>query len=1214
MKKLLTTCTAFFAVLALFAQSSAGFWSASNRSDFARPAFMPQAWQAHSLDLDGMRNHLRQAPMEFTAAAQNAPLQLVLPMPDGSMQAFAVWESPVMEPALAEQYPMIKTYAGKSLTNQGTTLRIDYSPQGFNAIIHTGTQTAFIAPNAPDEQVYLSFWLKDVDLTTPEAQEFHCEVNHTEEEIAAFTENFTPNTDRSALPVDLYTYRLAVATTGEYSLSEGNTPASVLAAVVNVVNNVNSVFERDAAVRLLLIANTDQVFHYNANDPYTNGNTESMISQNPAVLNGAFTVDGYDIGHVFGTNGGGLANLAGVCNGEGGLAQFPKARAASCKFGPYSGPLFYIIAGHEMGHQFNATHTFNSCDNENETPATAYEPGSGSTIMCYNGNDVCGANHVQPTSDPFFHVNSMLRVQEFTRTGGGNQCKQIVAEGNEMPVANIPMAGGFFIPKSTPFSLTGVGSDVDDPFANLTYTWEQYDLGPWSPLGSPMGTAPLFRWYPPTSNPTRIFPKIETIVTNASDIREVLPTTDRVLTFRFVVRDNHSNAGEAGAFNYDEIQFNCAASAGPFLVTYPNNAETFTVGDYVEVTWDVANTNLAPINCEKVNLHLSTDGGFTYPIQLLAQTANDGSAFVVMPNLPTTTARIRVEAADNIFFDISNQNFTIVAPTLPGYVFTTDPGDGALSCDEITVNLETEALLGYADPITFSLSNPPAGVVATFSPTSVTPGQSSTLTLNTSGAAQTGDIVISVVASSSGLPDQTRVLTITIVDTDLSGITASSPADGASGQETLPSFAWSDLPNADSYDIEIATDPGFTNIVDNATGLTTNQYTPSITLEDDQVYYWRVKASNLCGEGDFGDPFSFRTVNQTCIQKASAGDQNDINIPGTGLPLIQSVINIPQAGEISEVNVTKVKGNQSAIRDIKIRLKGPDNTAVELLSQPSCNGSNFDCGFDDQSPLTLANCPQTGLKYKPVGSLTDFIGKNSQGDWTLELEVVDTDGEGGNFDEWALEICAGIQSANPVITKNDTLGVPPGEYNLIYSDNLIVTDADNLPSELEFTIVTNTAHGQVELNGQPLGVGDHFTMLDVYASAVTYSNTNAAATYDYFTFSVNDGEGGYTGTPRFNIKMDEDAMIGAADGQVEAGELFLYPNPATDEVNIVLGKNAGTAISAALFDAQGRTMHAPSSGLGSDSLKMNTADVRPGLYFVQVKTVGGTFVRKIVVQ
>lgn len=1211
MKKLLTTCFALLSVMAVFAQSSAGFWGNNSRSNFAQPSFMPQEYQAHSLDLDAMRNYLRQAPLEFTAAAQSNPLQLVLPMPNGTMETFEVWESPIMEPALADQYPMIKTFGGRSLLHPGNTIRFDYSPQGFNAILHTDEGTALITPNNADEQVYLSFWVKNVDFNSPAAQQFHCEVETSQADIDSFTENFAPATDRTAANVDLFTYRLAVATTKEYSDDYGATPATVLANVVTVINNVNSVFERDLAVRVVLIANTDQAFQFTVQDPYTNGNTEMMISQNPAVLNAAFTINGYDIGHVFGTNGGGLASTGGVCNGNA-LAQYPKAKAASCKFGPYDGPLFYIIVGHEMGHQFNALHTFNKCDMENESPETAYEPGSGSTIMCYNGNGVCGVNHLQPTSDPYFHNNSLVRIQAFTRTGDGAQCKAVVTGNNTTPEADIPMEGGFFIPKSTPFSLTGTASDAEDPNSALTYCWEQYDLGPPSTLGSPTGTAPLFRSYPPKTTPTRNFPKIETIIAGTNDIQEILPFYDRELTFRFTVRDNHV---PPGAFNYDEIKFNCTASAGPFLVSYPNGSEVFSVGEYVQATWDVANTNLSPVNCKKVNIYLSTDGGMTYPTLLLSQGDNDGAAYVVMPNMPTTNARIRVEAADNIFFDISNQNFTIEAASAPGYILTTNPQEGGLACDEFLVNIQTSALLGYSGAVTLAVNGLPAGATATFSTNPVTAGQSTTLTVNTSGVTSTGDISFNIVASSPGQPDQTRSLTIQIVDTDLSGIAATSPTDGAANQSTLPTFAWSALPNASTYDIQIATDPGFTNIVDSGTGLTTTQYIPTATLLDDQVYYWRVRASNLCGNGDFTDPFSFQTLKQSCVEVSSSGDQNGINIPSTGLPLITSKVNITQGGTISDVNVKKVMATHSALRHIQVRVKGPDGTKAILMSEPNCGSNSLNAGFNDESPNTITACPMANFTYKPTEPLSIFNGKASQGEWALELEVVNTDGLGGTFNNWTLEVCGSSSSDNPIIVKNDTLGVPPGGTNRIYTDNLVVNDADNTWDDLVFTIVKNTAYGQVKLEGQTLGVGSTFTMRDVFENYLTYTNTNTAALYDYFTFSVNDGSGGFAGTPKFNIKMDENAgIIGSAKGQVDDARFQIFPNPATSEVNMVFAPQLGKPLAVLLLDVQGRRVSVGVSGLETEFVKLNTTHVVPGLYLVQARTAQGVFVRKVVIE
>jgi hypothetical protein len=77
------------------------------------------------------------------------------------------------------------------------------------------------------------------------------------------------------------------------------------------------------------------------------------------------------------------------------------------------------------------------------------------------------------------------------------------------------------------------------------------------------------------------------------------------------------------------------------------------------VTWDVANTTSAPINAALVKISLSVDGGQSFPHVLAESTANDGSEVVNVPNAPTGAARVKVEAVGNIFFDISDQNFSI---------------------------------------------------------------------------------------------------------------------------------------------------------------------------------------------------------------------------------------------------------------------------------------------------------------------------------------------------------------------------------------------------------------------------------------------------------------------------------------------------------------------------------------------------------------------------
>src|SRR5437868_4257971 len=102
-------------------------------------------------------------------------------------------------------------------------------------------------------------------------------------------------------------------------------------------------------------------------------------------------------------------------------------------------------------------------------------------------------------------------------------------------------------------------------------------------------------------------------------------------------------------------------TSGPFAVTAPNTAVTWTVGTTQAVTWSVANSNLAPVSCANVKISLSTDGGNTFPTVLLASTPNDGTETITVPNSVTTTARIKVEAVGNIFFDIDDANFSIVS-------------------------------------------------------------------------------------------------------------------------------------------------------------------------------------------------------------------------------------------------------------------------------------------------------------------------------------------------------------------------------------------------------------------------------------------------------------------------------------------------------------------------------------------------------------------------
>ena len=638
---------------------------------------------ALTLDVNGLRAALATAPLETRANA--VPLVLALPLPNGRTGRFAVRETLVMAPELAARFPMIKTYAGVGLDDAAASVRLDLTPQGFHAQVLTSDNRSFYIDPATrtDTRHYLGFYRKDMNRAAA-GLAMTCAFAPTKAELKASKDRTVAALARSASALasgaQLRTYRLALANTPEYALTKGNTAAGVMAGEVTSVNRVVGVYEKELAVRMVLVPNNNLLLFLSGTGPqpspaYSNSNSNALLVENQSNIDRIIGSANYDIGHVFTTGGGGQAGGVGVVCIAG-----SKAQGETGLPNPVGDAYDIDFVAHEMGHQFGGSHTFNSnvslCGGQRE-PSKAFEPGSGSTIMAYAGT--CGSSDLQPNSDPIFHTGSYEEMQAFINA---TPCKVTTATGNTAPVVTAP-ASGKTLPIGTPFKLTATATDAEnDP---LTYLWEEVDLGP--PAGpndvqAPNQTVPLFRSFTPSASSTRYFPRLSDLVNNTTVIGERLPTVTRALNFRCTARDEHSGpVGVIGGVNYSPtVSLGVTSTAGPFVVQSPNTNVSWIGGAAQTVTWNVAGTAAAPVSCAVVNIRLSLDGGLTYPTLLAQNVPNNGSAVVVAPSPASaqTQARVMVEAADNYFFDISNADFAITPPAVGPTITSFSPGGGPI--------------------------------------------------------------------------------------------------------------------------------------------------------------------------------------------------------------------------------------------------------------------------------------------------------------------------------------------------------------------------------------------------------------------------------------------------------------------------------------------------------------------------------------------------------
>ena len=643
-RALATVAVTLLAPLAYSAEVVTGYWSdVSENEPVVQTSLSPKS-SPNPSESRLLKFNLAQLRDALSGAAAT---NIMLPDPYGGAVEFALRPSSVMPKQLATRYPEIRAFEGVALHDSATTIRLELSSKGLTAqVLGAGNRWLIdpvkgLSPEFARSYKYSkSFHTKD---------EAFCELEST----GVFGGGSAPNnrfkgTTRRAKSTgeSVKTYRLAVATTGEYGVYHGGTTASALEAVVATINRVDGIFASELAIRFQLVDDNDAVvFADPATDPFTgNDDAGTLIDESQAQIDLLIGTENYDVGHTLSTGAGGLAGLGVVCR-EGG-----KAEGVTGSSRP-EGDFFDVdYVAHELGHQFAADHTWNGsnggCGPQQRGPDSAYEPGSGSSIMSYAG--LCGADNIASAVDALFHHQSFDQIIGYTTEGIGSVCGSDAVSGNTPP--QVDAGSDYVVPKQTPLVVSGSATDQEQ--GSLLYSWEQRDLGPQAALTDPDdGRFALFRMLDSSPSPERYLPALATVVSGTPDLSERIPQVAREMTMRLTVKDG------AGGVQSDDIVVSIDGDSGPFEVVSPNGGEQ--VGRSKTVEWDTGFTEQAPVSASMVEIYLSTNDGVSFD-QLIDTVDNTGSANINFPvGIQSQDARLMIKGAGNIFYDVSDAAFQL---------------------------------------------------------------------------------------------------------------------------------------------------------------------------------------------------------------------------------------------------------------------------------------------------------------------------------------------------------------------------------------------------------------------------------------------------------------------------------------------------------------------------------------------------------------------------
>lgn len=549
------------------------------------------------------------------------------------------------------------------------------------------------------------------------------------------------------------------------------------------------------------------------------------------------------------------------------------------------------------------------------------------------------------------------------------------------------------------------------------------------------------------------------------------------------------------------------------------------------------------------------------------------------------------------------QNYSLVITGITSGFAIIPFGDDKKVCSTESVVFDFNFIYQSGNAVTYSAINQPTGSTITFSSNNLTANSPVTMTVSNLQNVAPGEYTIGIVGT-NGTETETRNLKLRVYNGAFTPIIQLLPTDGQIGIATSTALNWTADVNAESYSVQIATEPQFQNIIQT---INTTENTAIVSsLSETTVYYWRVIPSNFCGTSTQTTFFSFQTGAIDCGLTFTATDFTDAIIGTTPNSIATVPITIPSNFTINKVTAS-ISIDHTWVQDMTIYLESPTNSII-LLEEPCGGQDDIDATLDDAGlTLTCGTAPAISGNVIPFESLSTFNNLNASGTWTLRV-VDNYNQDGGDIDSFVLNFCSvsAIPNAlnfvnNPILTTTNTTKI------ILAAELNAQTDLQTTTDQV-YTLVQNTSLGELKKENVTLLVGATFTQEDINQNKITYSNTLTNGATDTFKVNVLNASGGWLPNQTATILIQNQMNV----SEFNLAEIAVYPNPTRGIITVKLPSIAYNKGDLSLVDIQGRTILSKEM-IGTEE-NLSLEHLSQGIYLLTISVDNQKITKKIVLE